>query len=148
MRMGRPLSWIHVTGRLSVNGRFWPTEAARNRCPHKPPVLAMANDEYEFAGRGALKLKGSKVKKNKKKQKEKSSLETALVTRDSLPSKGRRSTSPRENPKTTVSGGAEGLEALEPKKHGDGATEEDEDDVPVVKTAAEKRFDEARRKKV
>jgi protein FAM32A len=107
----------------------------------------MANDDYAFAGSGALKLKGGKVKKHKKK-KDKRSLETALSTGASTPGKQRRSATPGED---------ENLKALDRGKHQEDAdainapperAEEEDEDIPKVKTAAELKFEEARRRKV
>ena len=91
----------------------------------------MPSDEYKSAGGGALRIKGAKVKKNKtkKKNKEKTDLEKNLATSDS-------SKEPRAEDEAEQA-----------------AENEDEVEVEVGpsrahRTDAERRFEEARRKKL
>jgi protein FAM32A len=97
----------------------------------------MPSDEYSSFGKGALKLKGvggGKVKKHKKKEKKNSpDLERALATATGEPSS--------QQPLSADKRRSESLA---------GHDGDDEDEAPVVshKTEAERRFEEARRKKV
>lgn len=102
----------------------------------------MPTDEYSSYGGGALKLKGGggKVKKHKKKKDKASDLEKALSTGE--PSSQAASKAKDEQlAKRTSSGSPAG---------GDEHHSGDQGDRPVVrqKTEAERRFEEAKRKKV
>ena len=93
----------------------------------------MPIDDYASAGGGALRLKGAKVTK-KKKRKDKSGLEKALSGGDGALVKADR----------------DGEGEKKRKKSGDEQDgEEREEDRPLVKkTEAEKRIDELKRKRV
>ena len=96
----------------------------------------MPSDEYATVGSGALKLKGAKVKKHKKKKDKVPDLEKALST-------GESSSAVEKRKKGRVDDEEEGDE--ERAK----STEADDEFRPVVqKTEAERRFEEARLKKV
>lgn len=100
-------------------GRHWGAKQARLAGAIRP---AMPSDEYKSAGGGALRIKGAKVKKHKKK-KDKSALEKNLAE----PKK--------EEPQD---------------KEGSQEAEEAQEDEPSRshKTDAERRFEEARRKRL
>ncbi|EON97663.1 putative duf1754-domain-containing protein [Phaeoacremonium minimum UCRPA7] len=97
----------------------------------------MPSDEY--ASVGALRLKGGKVKKHKKKKDKGSDLEKNLSTGES--------SKDLEVVKKRKSEEAEDDEATRAKPSEE--PEEEEDSVPQHrKTEAERRFEEARRKKL
>ena len=100
----------------------------------------MPSDEYaSVGGGGALRLKGGKVKKHKKKKDKGSDLEKNLSTGES--------SKDLEVVKKRKSEEAEDDEATRAKPSEE--PEEEEDSVPQHrKTEAERRFEEARRKKV
>jgi hypothetical protein len=89
----------------------------------------MPDDEYaSVGGGGTLKLKGSKVKKHKKKKEKGTDLEKALET---------------GGEKTSASDRAENRDKKQLEE------ENDEEEEPVIyKTEAEQRFAEVKRKKV
>ncbi|KUI71420.1 Uncharacterized protein C31G5.21 [Cytospora mali] len=93
----------------------------------------MPSDEYKSAGGGALRIKGAKVKKNKakKKEKTKSDLEKNLATT-------------RESSKDPKTEDELAETAAQDGAGGDGA----EPSTKGHKTEAERRFEEARRKKL
>jgi len=100
----------------------------------------MPSDEYSSFGKGALKLKGGgggKVKKHKKKKDKGSDLEKALSTGE--PSAERRDidAGDKQAEKRAKSGSPVEL-------HDD----DDEEGPARQKTEAERRFEEARKKKV
>ncbi|KAM0434157.1 hypothetical protein ACHAPT_004102 [Fusarium lateritium] len=88
----------------------------------------MASDDYTaVGGGGALKLKGAKVHKKKKKQRDKTDLEKNLDT------------GKREGPNPD----------RKKKKEADDEPRDEEDDKPEVqKTEAEKRHDEIKKKRL
>ncbi|KAF3063919.1 hypothetical protein GL218_02308 [Daldinia childiae] len=93
-----------------------------------------ADDYISAAGAGALKLKGGKIQKNKKKKKTKvSNLERSLTPGDNSTStstsKPKDVEDPRQRNSKDVDDGGEG-------------------DVVVQKTEAERRYEEANRKKM
>lgn len=89
----------------------------------------MPSDEYKSAGGGALRIKGAKVKKNKTKKKEKKSdLEKNLVA-------GGSSKDPKIGDEP-------------PEEEVENEAEEDAEPSKGHKTEAERRFDEARKKKL
>lgn len=99
----------------------------------------MPSDEYSSFGKGALKLKGGggKVKKHKKKKdKGSSDLEKALST-------GETSAEHQD-------GDAVEKQDIKRSKSKSPVPEEEVNEAPVVrqKTEAERRFEEAKRKKV
>ncbi|KAI1444578.1 DUF1754-domain-containing protein [Annulohypoxylon stygium] len=89
-----------------------------------------ADDYASVGGGGALKLKGGKVQKNKKKKKTKSNLERSLATSDDPASQEAKQT----------------MEAEEADK----TRQDNGDDESIVehKTEAERRHEEANRKKM
>ncbi|KAI0852159.1 DUF1754-domain-containing protein [Daldinia vernicosa] len=91
----------------------------------------MPVDDYvSAAGAGALKLKGGKIQKNKKKKKTKvSTLERSLTPGDSSASKPKDVEDPRQR---------------DSKDPDDG----DDGDIVEQKTEAERRYEEANRKKM
>lgn len=95
----------------------------------------MPSDEYASAGGGALRIKGAKVKKHKKK-KVKSDLEKNLATGEASSSKD-----------AEAQGEQEGEQQSEGEKK---KQEENQDEAPPRshKTEAERRFEEVRRKKL
>ncbi|MBE3042849.1 DUF1754 domain-containing protein [Candidatus Bathyarchaeota archaeon] len=97
------------------------------------PRISMPIDDYASAGGGALRLKGAKVTK-KKKRKDKSGLEKALSGGDG----------------SLVKADRDGEGEKKRKKGGDEQDEDErEEDRPLVKkTEAEKRIDELKRKRV
>lgn len=97
----------------------------------------MPSDEYASAGGGALRIKGAKVKKHKKK-KAKSDLEKNLATGE--PSS---SSKDAEAPDAEERGGAKGKEERDA-----GRREDEEAPSQRHKTEAERRFEEVRRKKL
>jgi len=101
----------------------------------------MPSDDYAYVGGGALKLKGAKVKKNKKRKDRPRDLERALSTSDG------RSVTPDNNALTRRNG-----DDGPPSNPGEDISTRDpeQDDSVAVsrKTEAERRFDEAKRKKV
>lgn len=99
----------------------------------------MPSDEYSSFGKGALKLKGGggKVKKHKKKKDKGSDLQKALST-------GEASGERRDS-----DAGADQLEKRTKSRSPVEADDDDGDDSVVrQKTEAERRFEEAKRKKV
>lgn len=107
----------------------------------------MASGEYSTYGGGALRLKGTKVKKHNKKKKDKESgLEKALSTGESSSrpdddrlEEARQDKEDGDGKETRSRGRSYGGE----KSEGEGG------DAPVTyKTESERRFAEARRKKV
>jgi protein FAM32A len=101
----------------------------------------MPGDEYtSFSGGGALKLKGAKVKKKKKTDKNNSDLEKALSTGEP---------SSRVEKEKEAAGDVEADKSVA-KKRREEDEEEDEksEERHNYKTEAERRFAEARRKKV
>lgn len=108
-------------------------KAPGSSLPHTRPAgraLEMPTDEYKSAGGGALRIKGAKVKKSKKKsKKEKSDLEKNLATRESPSTKDPKA---EDEPEQAVENG------------------EDDNAEPTTdhKTEAERRFEEARKKKL
>lgn len=93
----------------------------------------MPTDEYKSAGGGALRIKGAKVKKSKKKsKKEKSDLEKNLATRESPSTQDPKDPKAEDEPEQAVENGG------------------DDDAEPTTdhKTEAERRFEEARKKKL
>lgn len=99
----------------------------------------MPSDEYSSFGKGPLKLKGGggKVKKHKKKKDKVPDLEKALSTGETT------SGEPRDSDA--------GEKQIEQRKKSKSPVQEDDDNEegPVrQKTEAERRFEEARKKKV
>jgi protein FAM32A len=100
----------------------------------------MPLDEYSSLGGGALRLKGAKVTKKKKKKRDKDTLEKALSGGDStaLVKAGRDG-----------DGARSGDEVGERERGREGSEVVDEEDRPYVrKTEAERRFEELKRKRV
>lgn len=95
----------------------------------------MPSDEYASAGGGALRIKGAKVKKHKKK-KARSDLEKNLATGDA--------SSSSKDPEAQE---AEERDGAKDKKE-DAAEGEDARPARSHKTEAERRFEEVRRKKL
>ncbi|KAI1092351.1 DUF1754-domain-containing protein [Rostrohypoxylon terebratum] len=91
-----------------------------------------ADDYASVGGGGALKLKGGRVQKNKKKKKTKSNLECSLSTTDDSASQDAKQKQAREADK-----------ADKPRQD-DG----DDEDIVEHKTEAERRHEEANRKKM
>jgi protein FAM32A len=114
---------------------------------HFTPASNMGSDDYSSAAGGALRLKGAKIKKHKKK-KEKSSLETALSTGDPTPSRRSRSATPGESRDSKALDRRKKSDDAPVKDRNSDGSVEDEEETPRVKTATELRFEEARRKKV
>jgi len=107
----------------------------------------MPSDDYSYAGGGALKLKGAKVKKNKNKKKRDKprDLERALSTSDE------RSVTPDNHALTRRNGeDDQPVRPIRPSKETTSPEPPEDDSAPVLsrKTEAERRFDEAKRKKV
>jgi protein FAM32A len=112
----------------------------------------MAGDDYSVAGGGGLRLKGAKVKKHKKK-KDKTAVADKVNELDkalssSLSSSGggaRDAAGDDEKSRAALAVGSAG-------KNGggdDGDRDHDQDQQPTrYKTEAERRFEEAKRKKV
>lgn len=96
----------------------------------------MPSDEYASAGGGALRIKGAKVKKHKKK-KAKSDLEKNLATGEASSSKDAEAADAQERD------GAKGKEERDA-----GRREDEEAPSQRHKTEAERRFEEVRRKKL
>jgi protein FAM32A len=98
----------------------------------------MPSDEYSSFGKGALKLKGGggKVKKQKKKKDKGSDLEKALSTREA-------SGEPRDS-----DAGEKQLEKRTRSRSPVEADGDDEQGPARQKTEAERRFEEAKKKKV
>jgi len=108
----------------------------------------MPSDDYASFGGGALKLKGAKVKKHKKKRKDKGSdLEKALSTGETSSRTGGEGP---ERERRDREDGEEGKELRSrSSSHGEEKEESDGGDANVsYKTEAERRFEEAKRKKV
>lgn len=106
----------------------------------------MAADDYAVAGGGALKLKGAKIQKSKKKKKDKgkdgsSNLERSLSIVEGESSKD---VAKREKGKDRQSDDPE--RAGTPKKTDDG--DANEEDPADYKTEAERRHEEIQRRKV
>lgn len=115
----------------------------------------MPSDEYaSFGGGGALKLKGAKVKKHKKKKDKVSDLERALSTGEtsSSPRAGGSAKPETEEPGREGEDGKEVVRSRDGSSHGEGGKEEEDEDqrdsAVSYKTEAERRFEEAKRKKV
>lgn len=95
----------------------------------------MPLDDYASAGGGALRLKGAKVTK-KKKKKDKGGLEKALSGGDGALVKAERGEGSEKRKKDRKDGEEE-------------AEADEEEDRPIVrKTEAEKRLEELKRKRV
>lgn len=95
----------------------------------------MPSDDYAPVGGGALRIKGAKVKKHKKKSK-KTDLEKNLSTGESSRPQDEGEAADNNDPKASTNRkqtGEEREEEQQPERH---------------KTEAEKRFDEVRRKKL
>lgn len=109
----------------------------------------MPSDDYaSFGGGGALKLKGAKVKKHKKKRKDKGSdLEKALSTGETSSRTGGEGPQVEGRDKEEDEGGKE-IRSRD-SSHGEEKEESEGGDANVnYKTEAERRFEEAKRKKV
>ncbi|KAK3196002.1 hypothetical protein K4F52_000870 [Lecanicillium sp. MT-2017a] len=93
----------------------------------------MPSDDYKsFGGGGALKLKGAKVDKKKKKKAPKPDLEKNLSAGDEKAVSKRR-----------------GSDAEDDKKKNDKPASDNEDERPVVpKTESERRYEETRKKRL
>ena len=102
-------------------------------------LYRMPSDEYaSVGGGGALRLKGGKVKKHKKKKDKGSDLEKNLSTGESskeIELKKPRAEEVEDDDEARV-------------KSGEEAEEQEDDTSKNRKTEAERRFEEARRKKV
>jgi protein FAM32A len=91
----------------------------------------MSSGDYTAVGGGALKLKGGKIQKKKKKR-DKSDLETKISTGETALAK--------TDPTTPVDNGTKS-----PGNKGD----QSEDDVPVARrTESERKYEETRKKRV
>lgn len=103
-------------------------------------ITAMPSDDYaSFSGGGALKLKGGKIGKNKKKKKDRASdLERSLSTGGSG-----SETKPDPEKKRAKSKAVDEQPEKAPDADGDG-----DEDLIDHKTEAERRHEEAQRKKV
>lgn len=101
----------------------------------------MGSDDYQAIGRGALKLKGAKVSKKKKKA-AKSDLEKNLSAGDdsALVQKDSDDTSKRSRDKKKSPVDEDRSKDDEEDKH--------EDEPVVLKTESERRYEEARKKRV
>ncbi|KAH8664119.1 hypothetical protein BX600DRAFT_463780 [Xylariales sp. PMI_506] len=112
----------------------------------------MPSDDYaSFSGGGALKLKGGKVHKSKKKKKQDtaSDLERALSTGERASDKRKKDTKERD----AKGGGDDEGEGARSKKVGEVETKErsgesDNDEHAEYKTEAERRHEEYKRKKM
>ncbi|KAI0883327.1 DUF1754-domain-containing protein [Annulohypoxylon maeteangense] len=89
-----------------------------------------ADDYASVGGGGPLKLKGGKVQKNKKKKKSKANLEHSLATVDDSTAKEAKE--------------ADGADDVEKMRQENG----DDEDIIEHKTEAERRHEEANRKKM
>lgn len=106
----------------------------------------MPSDDYAPVGGGALRIKGAKVKKHKKKSK-KTDLEKNLSTGDEPSSSSKRPKKEEDVPE----GGDDDEDdnTKRTKKQEEEEEKEEEEPQPERrKTEAEKRFEEARRKKL
>ncbi|KAL8288853.1 hypothetical protein RB597_000774 [Gaeumannomyces tritici] len=102
----------------------------------------MAGDDYTVAGGGGLRLKGAKVKKHKKKSKDKSAAADRL---DKALSSGDAAAADDDAAAKALVVGSAGKES----RRKDGGEEDDDGAQPVqYKTEAQRRFEEAKRKKL
>lgn len=105
----------------------------------------MPSDDYAAVGGGALRIKGAKIKKHKKKKTGKSDLEKNLSTGEPL------STSSSSKLKDREEIGKEGKkekDGEEQEQKQEQEREEEEEPTERRKTEAERRFEEARKKKL
>lgn len=101
----------------------------------------MPSDEYASAGGGALRIKGAKVKKHKKKNKVKSDLEKNLAA-------GEPSSSSRDAEAQSTEERDGASKAKEERNAAEHQREDEEGPSRRHKTEAERRFEEVRRKKL
>lgn len=107
----------------------------------------MAGDDYTAAGGGGLRLKGAKVKKHKKKNKDKSAAADKVVELDKALSSGDNAAA--DNDDEAAKALAVGSAGKRESRRTDGDGEEEDDAQPAqYKTEAQRRFEEAKRKKV
>lgn len=109
----------------------------------------MPSDEYASAGGGALRIKGAKVKKHKKK-KARSDLEKNLSTGEPSSSSSKKDpTAAQEDADehAAAGGGADDDDARQ-REAGRGDGDEGPSHTKSRKTEAERRFEEVRRKKL
>ncbi|KAL1838984.1 hypothetical protein VTJ49DRAFT_1995 [Mycothermus thermophilus] len=110
----------------------------------------MPSDEYASVARGPLKLKGAAgvTKKKKKKTKDKTDLEKNLSTgsdEKAIVPAGDETKSRSRSPDEQQDPDRKKKKHVEQKEGGEGEEEEDDE---VAKTEAERRFAEARRKRL
>ncbi|KAL8376422.1 hypothetical protein RB595_007487 [Gaeumannomyces hyphopodioides] len=109
----------------------------------------MAGDDYTAAGGGGLRLKGAKVKKHKKKSKDKSAAADKVAELDKALSSGDAAAAAADN-NEAAKALAVGSAGRESRREDGDEEEEDEDGAQPVqyKTEAQRRFEEAKRKKL